>query len=360
MPTRSHFYALILAGGRGTRFWPRSRKRSAKQVLNVVGERTLIQATVDRLAALIPPERIWVLTNAHLRDTIQRQLPKVPKRQILAEPMQRNTAPAIGLAAQILHSLDPEAVMGVFPADHVVSRPAAFRAVVKAAYRGAAEGRLMVVGIEPRWPETGYGYIEFPKGFAKGTLAPVEVKRFREKPALAAARRYVAAGNFYWNSGMFFWRTAVLLDELRRHLPKTATLLASLPRLGSRRWQSQLARAFPLCDNISIDYAVLEKAEGVCGIAAADFGWNDVGSWNAVYDLIGCNAEGNAMVGETICLDSHRNFVDARGKLVALVGVEDLIVVDTPDALLVATRDHAQQVGEIVKALEKRGREDLL
>jgi mannose-1-phosphate guanylyltransferase len=360
MPTHWHHYGLILAGGRGTRFWPRSRKRCAKQVLNVVGERTLIQATVDRLSPLIAPERIWVLTNEHLRDTIVRQLPEVPKRQILAEPLQRNTAPAIGLAAQILDSLDPEAVMGVFPSDHVISRPGAYRAVLKAAFRGAAEGRLMVVGIEPRWPETGYGYVEFPSGFAKGTLAPVEVKRFREKPALAAAKRYVAAGNFYWNSGMFFWRTGVLLEELRRHLPRTATLLAALPRLGARDWAPQLARVFPLCDNISIDYAVLEKAKGVCGIAAADFGWNDVGSWNAVYDLTECDAEGNAIVGESVCLGSSRNFVDARGKLVALVGVDDLIVVDTPDALLVAARDHAQRVGEVVKALEKRGREDLL
>jgi mannose-1-phosphate guanylyltransferase len=360
MPTHSHHYGLILAGGRGTRFWPRSRRRSSKQVLNVVGERTLIQATVDRLAPLIAPERIWVLTNEHLRDTIVRQLPEVPKNQILAEPMQRNTAPAIGLAAQVLHSLDPEAVMGVFPSDHVIAKPAAYRAVLKAAFRGAAEGRLMVVGIEPRWPETGYGYIEFPKDFAKGTLAPVKVKRFREKPALAAARRYLAAGNFYWNSGMFFWRPGVLLEELRRHLPKTATLLAALPRLETRGWAAQLARAFPLCDNISIDYAVMEKAKGVCGIAASDFGWNDVGSWNAVYDLVETDAEGNAVVGESVCLRSNRNFVDARGKLVALVGVDDLIVVDTPDALLVARRDQAQQVGEIVKALEKRGREDLL
>src|SRR5215472_15513417 len=158
-----HHYGLILAGGRGTRFWPRSRRSSAKQVLNVVGDRSLIQATVDRLAPVIPPERLWVLTNDHLRDVIIDQLPGIPPEQILAEPAQRNTAPAIGLAAHILHSLDPDAVMGVFPADHVVGKAAAFRAVVKAAFKGAARGHLMVVGIEPRWPETGYGYVEFPR-----------------------------------------------------------------------------------------------------------------------------------------------------------------------------------------------------
>src|SRR6185437_1832295 len=176
----AHHYGLILAGGRGTRFWPRSRKRNAKQVLNVAGERSLIQATVDRLAPVIPPERLWVLTNDHLRDVIVKQLPEIPKRQILAEPAQRNTAPAIGLAAQILHSLAPEAIMGVFPADHVIGRPGAYRAAMKAALKGAAQGKIMVVGIQPRWPETGYGYVEFPRGSKTGELA--RVKKFHEKP----------------------------------------------------------------------------------------------------------------------------------------------------------------------------------
>ncbi len=355
-----HHYGLILAGGRGTRFWPRSRKRSAKQVLNVVGERSLIQATVDRLAPLIPPERLWVLTSEVLRDTIVRQLPEIPKNQILAEPMQRNTAPAIGLAAHILHSIDPKAVMGVFPADHVIGNPGAFRAVVRAAFKGASAGHLMVVGIAPRWPETGYGYIEFPRGIKAGALAPAPVRRFHEKPALPKARRYVAAGNFYWNSGMFFWKAAVLLDQLRRHLPRTATVLAALPPFAARTFDAEVKRAFPRCENISIDFAVMEKAENVSGIAAADFGWNDVGSWNAVYELLPRDASGNAIGAESVCLDARGNFVDVRQKLVALVGVEDLIVVDTPDALLIAHRNSAQQVGDVVKALEQRRREDLL
>ena len=187
-----HYYGLILAGGRGTRFWPRSRKRSAKQVLNVVGERSLIQNTVERLAPVIPPERLWVLTNEHLRDVIVKQLPEIPKRQILAEPMQRNTAPAIGLAAHILRSVDKDAVMGVFPSDHVVAKAAAYRSVVKAAFKSANGGNLMVIGIKPRWPETGYGYVEFPRGSKPGVTA--RVKRFHEKPALAKAKRYLAAG----------------------------------------------------------------------------------------------------------------------------------------------------------------------
>jgi mannose-1-phosphate guanylyltransferase len=273
--------------------------------------------------------------------------------------VQRNTAPAIGLAAHVLRSLDPDAVMGVFPSDHVVGKPGRYRAVLRAALKAAAAGNLMVVGIQPRWPETGYGYIEFPRGTKPGAEA-LPVRRFHEKPELPNAKRYLAAGNFYWNSGMFFWRADVLLDQLRRHLPKTATVLASLPRFGSRRFAAALKHSFPLCDNISIDYAVLEKAAHVAGIAAGDFGWNDVGSWNAVYELLPRDACGNVTAPSAICLDSHDNFVDARGKVVALLGVRDLIVVDTPDALLVAARDHAQRVGEIVKALEKLERHDLL
>ncbi|PWU02076.1 MAG: mannose-1-phosphate guanylyltransferase [Terriglobia bacterium] len=356
----SHYYGLILAGGRGTRFWPRSRKRFAKQVLQFSGGRSLIQATVDRLAPVIAPDRLWVLTSRDLRDVIVRQLPEVPSRQILAEPLQRNTGPAIGLAAHILHSVDPAAVMGVFPADHIVGKTAVFRTVLRSALRGAAAGHLMVVGIQPRWPETGYGYIEFPRGAKAGSKEAVPVRSFREKPQLAQARRYVAAGNYYWNSGMFFWRADVLLEQLRRYLPRTATVLAALPPFGSRRFAAQVARAFPLCDNISIDFGVMEKANNVSGIAAADFGWNDVGSWNAVYELAPRDACGNVIVHQAICLEAHNNLVDAPRKMVALLGVKDLIVVDTPDALLVADRAQAQQVGDVVKALEKQKRGDLL
>jgi mannose-1-phosphate guanylyltransferase len=251
----------------------------------------------------------------------------------------------------------------VFPSDHVIGKEPAYRAVVRNALRGAGAGHLMVVGIQPRWPETGYGYIEFPRGCQAGATQPVTVQRFHEKPLLPKARRYVAAGNFFWNSGMFFWRADVLLDQLRQNLPKTATLLAALPRFGARSFGEKLASAFPLCENISIDYAVLEKAAAagkVAGIPAADFGWSDVGSWNAVFELLPRDAEGNAAGLDSLCLEAHNNFIDAGGKLVALLGVNDLIVVDTPDALLVASRDRAQQVGDVVKALELRKRDDLL
>lgn len=354
MPRSANDYGLILAGGRGTRFWPRSRRAHSKQVLRFIGDRSLIQQTVDRLSPVIPPDRLWILTNDHLRAEIVRQLPEVPRRQILAEPAQRNTAPAIGLAAHILESIDPNAVMGVFPSDHVIAKPARYLLFVRGALRAAAGGKIVVLGIQARWPETGYGYIEFPKDVQAGSREPATVRRFREKPDLKTARRYVKAGNFYWNAGMFFWKTSVLLDALREYLPKTATLLASLPEFSKRGFNSRLKEAFPHCENISIDYAVLEKSPHVVGFATDDFGWNDVGSWNAVYELLARDGNGNVFRGEALARSSSGNYVDAEGKLIALLGVRDLIVVDTPDALLIADRARAQEVGDIVKELEKR------
>lgn len=357
---KSNYYGLILAGGRGTRFWPRSRKAKAKQVLSFFGGRTLIQQTVDRLKPVIPPERIWVVTNDDLQAEIIRQLPEVPKKQILAEPAPRNTAPCIGLAAHILQSIDPDAVMGVFPADHLITKPARYLRLVRPAFKAAEKGNIAVLGIRPRWAETGYGYVEFGKGVEPGSMELSPVLRFREKPDEATAKKFVKSGHFYWNAGMFFWRAQVFLDALRRYQPKTATLLSALPAFGHRQFNAKMKESFPLCESISVDYAVLEHADNVVGIAADDFGWSDVGSWNAVYDLFARDAEGNASASDVLYDKATGNFVDARGKLVALLGVKDLVVVDTPDALLIADRHRAQEVGNVVKALEKRGLNHLL
>ena len=355
-----NYYGLILAGGRGTRFWPRSRRRHAKQVLTIFDECSLIQSTVQRLAPLIPPERLWVLTSPLLRDEIVRQLPEIPRRQILAEPAQRNTAPAIGLAAHILQSLDPDAIMGVFPSDHVIAKARRYLQFARGALRAAAGGKIVVLGITPRWAETGYGYIEFPQGTRAGSLDASPVLRFREKPDARTAAKYVAAKRFFWNAGMFFWRADVLLGALRRHLPKTATLLASLPRFSDRHFTARMNQAFPLCENISIDYAVLERAADVAGLACDEIGWNDVGSWNAVYELSPRDRNGNAARSLFVSAGSNGNYIDAGKKLVALLGANNLIVVDTPDALLIADRDRAQQVGDIVTLLEQNRRDDLL
>jgi mannose-1-phosphate guanylyltransferase len=358
----NHNHALILAGGRGTRFWPKSRKARAKQVIEFFGQGTMIQQTVARLRQAVPPDRIWVMTNPLLRDEIASQLPDVPKRQILAEPVQRNTAPAIGLAAHILRSIDPAAVMGVFHSDHFIEREKPFLKTVQAAYQTAAKGQIALIGIEPRWPETGYGYIEFaPGAMSPGSVVPAKVTGFREKPDLALAKRFVRAGNFCWNAGMFFWRAETYLAQLRLHLPATAALIDSLPAFSSRTFGKAVETVFPQCENISVDYAVLEKAEGVAGFVAGDIGWNDVGSWNAVYELLQRDDDGNGVRADAVLMESRGNMVASdSGRLVALLGVNDLIVVDTPDALLVAHKDMAQRVGDLVKELEALHRDELL
>jgi mannose-1-phosphate guanylyltransferase len=354
----AHSYGLILAGGRGTRFWPASRTKTPKQLLPFTGDRSLLQETADRLAPLIPPERLWILTNDHLRAAIRKQLPGVPARQILAEPAQRNTAPCLGMAAQLIQQQDPDAVLGVFPADHYIAKPAPFRTFVKKAYAAAVKQDILVtLGIEPRWPETGYGYLEFSPGSKDGKV------NFREKPDLATAQEFLAAGNYFWNAGMFFWRAETFRNALRRYLPTTAALLASLPALSSRGFGEQLRRVYPRCENISVDFGIMEKAavDGmVRGFAIGDIGWSDLGSWNAVHALVKQDSTGNALRTPALLHQANGCFVQAPGKLVALLGVKDLIVVDTPDALLIAHKDEAQSVGKLVKLLEEQKRLDLL
>ena len=359
-PLRDHpsvhplLYGVILAGGRGTRFWPRSRRRRAKQVLAVTGHETLIQQTVSRLRPVIPPERLWVITNGYLRNEISQQLPGIPPSQIIAEPAQRNTAAAIGLAAHLIRRRHPDAIMGVFPADHVITKASQFQTVLRTAVQGAAAGSIVVLGIRPRWPETGYGYIQFLKKPPKSRIPKLlPVERFREKPDLTTAKRFVKSGQHFWNSGMFVWRVSTLLQALERYVPATAALLRGIA--GGEA----LEKLYPQCENISIDHAVLEKARNVMGISC-DIGWNDVGSWNAVYDLLPHDSAGNAVRGQAWILDSSNNYLDTGGKLVTVIGVDNLVVVDTPDALLIIRRERAQDVSRVVKWLEEQRREDLL
>ncbi len=354
------FHAVILAGGRGTRFWPRSRKTTPKQLLPFHGSTSLLQETVARLAPLVPPERIWVLTNDILAAAIRRQLPDVPRHQVIAEPVQRNTAPAIALAARLILQQDPSAVMGVFPSDHLIAKPKPFLQVLSRAARAAQDDALVVLGLEPRWAETGYGYIEFPQGTKLGGVSAVPVKRFREKPDKATAARFVKAGRFFWNSGMFVWKAQTIDRAIQRLLPNTAAALSTLPNSRSRVFQSKLLRAYPQCDNVSIDYGVLEHAANIVGFACKDFGWNDIGSWQAAYELGVKNVAGNVAHSPIEALEATGNYVDAAGKFVALVGVHDLVVVDTPDALLICPRAEAQKISSLVKALELAGWDSLL
>lgn len=352
-------FALILAGGRGTRFWPRSRRRMPKQLLRFGGERSLLQQAVDRLQPLIPPSRVWILTNTQLRHAVQKQVPEIPPRQILVEPAERNTAPCLALAAQVIAEIDPKAVLGVFPADHYIADADRFRHFAAAALCAADSDKLLTLGIPPRWPETGYGYLEFPRGTVLGSTEPVLIRRFREKPDATTARRYLKSGHYFWNAGVFFWRAETFLACVRKYLPRTATLLERLPGYNDRKFTSKLKMIYPSMDGISVDFAVMEPAsqeKRVFGLATDDFGWNDLGSWNAAYAL----DPGGALKTDTIQHDASGCFVDVPGKTVALVGVKDLIVVETKDALLIATRQQAQDVGQLVKLLERQHRTDLL
>ena len=356
----SHFHGVILAGGRGTRFWPRSRRSLPKQLLSVGGDRSLLRQTAERLKGFVPPERLWVLTSEALRKKVLRELPDVPRGQVIAEPVPRNTGPAIGLAARLLLQRDPDAVMGVFPSDHFINGEAAFRKVLQRAVRAVDEERLIVLGIPPRGPETAYGYIRFPEGVKAGTADLLPVVQFEEKPPAAKARRFVQAGNYFWNAGMFVWRAGAITAAITKFMPRTCEALSRLAPLASRGFTASLRRHYGDCDNQSIDYGVLEHAKNVHGFACPDFGWNDVGSWEAVYQLL--REKGQRSVGRTPIheIDSHGNYVEAPGKLSALVGVKNLIVVDTPDALLVCSRQHAQRVSDLVKELEAGKRDDLL
>lgn len=356
-----HAYAVVLAGGRGTRFWPRSRRRLPKQLLPVVSEKPLLVETVERLASLVPPKNVWVLTSELLREQTLDLLPQIPDHQIIAEPVQRNTGPAIALAAHLIGQQDPEAVLGVFPSDQHISKTSVYLRAIGRAFRAARGENLIVLGIRPRWPETGYGYIEFPREVKLTAARPHRVVRFREKPKLAQARRFVKAGNFFWNAGTFFWRHDVIGAAIRRFLPKTADAISGIAPATSPEFAHTLAEQYPRCDeDRSIDYGVLEHAKNIVGFACADFGWSDVGSWQAVYDLLPKDKFNNVRRSPAILGDESGNYIDAPGKLVALIGVRDLVVVDSPDALLICPRQDAQKVSALVKALEKEGLEDLL
>ncbi len=363
MAKNSNFYPVILAGGRGTRFWPLSRKKRAKQLLALDGKQTMIQQTVARLSPLAQRQNFWVITNADLRSAILKQLPKLPKPQAIAEPVGRNTAPAIGLAAFLLVRDHPEAVIGMFPSDHVIADEKSYRATIERGVEIAAAGEnIVVLGIRPNRPETGYGYIEVGGRLDGDAL---RVRRFTEKPNAEKAAEFVAAGNFFWNSGMFLWSARTLANAIREHLPQTAPLLEEIAAaFGTRKFAATLSRLYPKCENISIDYAVLEprsaKGEQAGNIFClpADFGWNDLGSWTALHEHHAAKTtavEGNIIHGAGVfVLNARGNYVHAPNKFVAAVGVDDRVVVDTPDALLITTCKHAQDVGKVVKYLDEK------
>jgi mannose-1-phosphate guanylyltransferase len=367
-------HAVILAGGRGTRFWPRSRTRTPKQLLNIVGKSTMLQQTVERLRPVIPPYRIWTVTNAEQAVSLARQLPAAARKRVLREPVGRNTTAAIALAAiHVRHVEKGDALFAALPADHYIARPDRYRQIFRAAMEIAREPNcIAVLGIVPSQPGTGFGYIERThERQTAGEFPYYGVRRFTEKPELRIAREYVAAGSYYWNAGMFFWRVSTYLGALKQFLPATYEAMEELSgHIGKRSYASRLKRIYPKLENISVDYAVLEKvASGVtsgsafptrASVIPADIGWSDIGSWAAVYELAAKRAGENIFAGPGQTLDAEGNFFWSPDKFIAAIGVRDLVVVETPDALLICPRERAQDVTKIVKSLEERKLKELL
>ncbi len=357
------FYPVILAGGSGTRFWPRSRRKLAKQVLALDGKQTMIQKTMERLLPLGAEKDFWIITNEFVSQEIQRQLPLIPERQIVVEPEPRNTAPAIGLAAFLLERLAPDAIIGMFPADHVIGDEKKFRKVLQRAVELAAkEDHIVVMGVQPARAETGYGYIETGDKLESELF---RVKRFTEKPNQQRAEEFVSAGNYYWNSGIFVWSARTLTRALREHLSETAPFLDEIAAAWSTKdFDRKFAQLYPKCENISIDYAVLEprsaKGEHSSNLFClrADFGWNDLGSWAALYEHHAARHKDeakNVVEGkDAYAMNATGNYIYAPDKFVAAVGVSNLVVVETEDAILITTRELSQDVGKIVKYLNDK------
>ncbi len=353
------FHAFILAGGRGTRFWPLSTSERPKQLLDFTGEGSLLALTVSRLTPLIPPERQWILTSQDLVGAVREAVPQVPAAQVLAEPAGRNTAPAIGLAAAILRARGDDPAFAVLPSDHLIEPGEEFRACLGRALECAErDASLLTFGIVPTRPETGYGYIE------AGQPLPEQdglrrVRSFREKPPLETAREYLESGHHYWNSGMFCWKASTVLDGLAAHAPQVhsvVTAIAASGPVGTDAFAAAFESRFPEAESISIDYALMEKSDQVL-VVEASFSWNDVGHWLAMRDLWPVDSDNNASRGEVLALDSSDNIVYGPDRLTALIGIRDHVVVSTDQVTLVCPADRAQDVKIALEQLEQLKRE---
>jgi mannose-1-phosphate guanylyltransferase len=356
----NHFYAVIMAGGGGTRLWPLSRQNRPKQMLRLFGERTLFQIAVDRIRDLFPPERILVVTVAEQAAELQNSRPEIPPGNYLIEPMPRGTASVIGLAAVALRARDPQSIMAILTADHYIENEDLFRRLLDSGRQVAEDGHLVTLGIEPTYPATGYGYIQQGQVLGQALDFPAyQVLRFREKPDEASAREMLSSGEFSWNSGMFIWRSDRILDEFKKHMPD---LNAGLERIAEG-WstparEETIQIVWPGIKPETIDYGIMERAEQVAVIPATGLGWNDVGSWDTLFDVIPQKADGNIVLDANhLAIDTHGVLVYGAdpGKIIVTIGVKDLIIIDTGDALLVCDKSQAQNVKQVVNQLKAAG-----
>ena len=364
--TAPNIAVVIPAGGGGTRLWPRSRRETPKQFLDIVSERTMLQETTDRVEELVPPERLYVITNARHAEPVRRQLPDVPAGNIVGEPEGRDSAPAIGLMAALLEKTQgPETIMVTLPADHVIPEDAKFRDILRAAAEIAAEGYLVTLGIPPTGPDTGFGYIQSGDTLRADTSAGVPVylvKQFKEKPAREVAEQYLRDGGYYWNAGMFIASVQTLRDLYQTHLPQMEASFAKIVAAhGTDHFEATLAEVFPTLEKVSVDYAIAEKADRVA-VIPADIGWNDVGSWQRLAEVLETAGKGgeNIVVGHHIGVDTHGALIYSPDRLIATIGLDDIIVIDTPDATLICPKSRSEDVKKIVEELKARGRHELL
>ena len=358
-------YAVIMAGGSGTRFWPLSREKMPKQLLKIGSDDTMIQLTVDRVLPLIKRENIFIVTHQGIAVDIETQLNQrfgSPwDRNLILEPEARNTAPALGLSAIHLNRIDPEGTMVVLSADHAIRNIQAFLACIRIAEQAARQDYLVTLGIKPNRPETGYGYIKAGEPCSEdGLIGVSRVERFVEKPDLKTAQGYIKSGQYYWNSGMFVWKVRTFLQEIERHLPSLHQGLMDIQKcIGTSTETDTVRSVFKGLDPVSIDYGIMEKTDRAA-IVPADIGWSDVGSWTALEEVTDKDASGNIISGNVVDIDSTDSVIYAEKRLVATIGLNNIIVVDTPDATLVCSRDRAQDVKKIVDELKKRRSEERL
>ncbi len=346
-------WAVIMAGGSGTRFWPESRRKTPKQFLRIFGKKTLLEQTVLRLAKTIPLSRVLVITQNDKVSLCRKLLPNVPRAQIFGEPIGRNTAPCAALGAALALKKDPEAVIALLPADHQIEKSAFFCQALQAAEKIAQKEKLPVTfGIKPDFPHTGFGYLELDKKFRRGSLPVFRLKCFHEKPDLKKAVAFLRSSRFLWNSGMFIWRADELLKATAEHLPQADRVLK---KILASDFEKGMARFYAGMPNISIDYGLMEKMRGKILAIPVDLGWNDVGGWQALADLWPKDQNQNVTIGKTLLIDSEANIIKGGKRLVALLGMKDCVVVDTPDAVLVCPKSKTESIRKVVHALKLKG-----
>jgi len=356
-------YGVIMAGGSGTRFWPKSRRKTPKQLLHITGQLSMIQQTFHRLVQRVPVERIHVITNGDQVDGIQRHLPDLPAGNVVVEPCSRNTAACIGLAAARLAKADPDGIMVVLPADSYVDPVADFLKVTDIACQAAAaEGEIVVLGITPTFPSTGYGYIHRGRQISeRDGIKVFDVLAFKEKPDLKVAGEFIRSGDYYWNSGSFMWRVSTIMNAFREFMPD---LYAALQRIGDAigtpRETEVIAAEYEKLQNVSIDYGVMEHARSV-KVVEASYKWDDVGTWKSMENIFPADAAGNVVDATAELIDTARcTIVGDPGHLIAAIGVSDLVIIQTPDATLICHRDRAQEVKKIVDKLHEKGMDSYL